>query len=134
MDTQNDSWPALPPVANWADTYDTIHLWTQIVGKIRLSLAPPVNHWWHVTFVTTARGLTTLPMPYAEGTIEFLFDFIEHQLIIDTSRGARRVLPLGPQTVAAFYEDVMSALRSLHVDVQIWPVPVEMPGMTTRFD
>ena len=134
MVTKNRLWPTLPAVADWADTYETLHLWTQIVGKIRLGLAPPVNHWWHVTLVATARGLTTLPMPYDNGTIEFLFDFVEHRLLIDTSAGAQRALSLRPQTVAAFYQEVMAAVRDLNVNVHVWPVPVEMPGMTTRFD
>jgi hypothetical protein len=129
-----EAWPALPPVAVWAVTYDTLHLWTQIVGKIRLRLAPPVNHWWHVTFQVTARGLTTLPMPCNSGMIEIAFDFLEHRLIIDTSGGARRTIALEPRSVAAFYAEVMAALRELQAPVHIWPVPVEMPGMTTRFE
>src|SRR5262245_58475746 len=129
-----EPWPALPSVADWADTYDTLHLWTQIVGKIRLRLAPPVNHWWHVTFQTTARGLTTLPMPCNGGMIEIAFDFVDHRLILETSDGRRRAIPLEPKSVAAFYAEVLAALGELQAPVPIWPVPVEMPGFTTRFE
>ncbi|PYR40551.1 MAG: hypothetical protein DMF95_33245, partial [Acidobacteria bacterium] len=97
-----ERWPALP-LAWWADTYSTLHMWTQVVGKVRLALAPPVNHWWHVTLAVTARGLTTRAMPYAGGSYEIAFDFIDHQLRIDTSEGRSRSLALEPQTVAEFY-------------------------------
>ena len=82
-------WPALPS-AEWADTYATLHMWTQVVGKIRLALAPPVNHWWHVTLLVTARGLTTSPMPYGLCTLEIAFDFIDHRLLFETSDGRRQ--------------------------------------------
>src|SRR5882672_2295484 len=91
MDTELDRWPALP-LAAWADTYATLHMWTQIVGKVRLALAPPVNHWWHVSLDVTPRGLTTRAMPYAAGSLEIEFDFVEHCLRIETSDGRSRSL------------------------------------------
>src|SRR5258707_901834 len=97
--SSDSTWPPLP-LAEWADTYATLHMWTQIVGKIRLALAPPVNHWWHVTLLTTARGLTTSPMPYGGRTLEIMFDFVDHQLVFETSDGDLRSLALEPKSVA----------------------------------
>ena len=127
-----ERWPALP-LAWWADTYSTLHMWTQVVGKVRLALAPPVNHWWHVTLAVTARGLTTRAMPYAGGSFEIAFDFIDHQLRIDTSEGRSRSLALEPQTVAEFYSRVFASLGELGITVHIWPMPVEIPA-PVRFD
>jgi hypothetical protein len=127
------TWPALPPLETWAETQATLHLWTQIVGKIRLALTPPINHWWHVTLFTTARGLTTSPIPCNQGVVEIAFDFIDHRLVIDVGDGRQRTLALEPKSVAEFYREVMEALRSLDIDVHIWPVPVEIPGWTLRF-
>jgi len=127
-------WPPMPSDSEWADTRATLHLWTQVVGKVRLALAPPVNHWWHVTLAVTARGLTTLPMPCNDFMMEIAFDFIDHQLVIDLSDGRRRTLPLRPQSVADFYRQFMDELGALGADVHVWPVPVEIPGWTTRFD
>lgn len=118
------TWPALP-LSAWADTRDTLHLWTQIVGKVRLALAPPMNHWWHVTLYPGARGLTTSAMPCATGTLEIRFDFVEHRLVLDTGDGRRRIVALAPRSVADFYGEVMQALRELHTPVRIWPHPVE---------
>jgi hypothetical protein len=132
MDTELDRWPALP-LAAWADTYATLHMWTQIVGKIRMALAPPVNHWWHVTLDVSARGLTTRAMPYAAGSFEIEFDFVEHRLRIATSDGRSRSLELAPQSVAEFYASVLSLLRDLGITVRIWPMPVEIPA-PIRFD
>jgi len=132
MITPEPDWPPLP-LAAWADTCATLHMWTQMVGKIRLALAPPVNHWWHVTLAVTARGLTTLPMPCDDRMMEIAFDFIDHRLIIDLSDGHRRALPLKPQSVADFYRDLMQALRDLEAAVRIWPMPVEVPS-PIRFD
>ena len=132
MATDAVRWPALPLEA-WADTCATLHMWTQIVGKIRLALAPPVNHWWHVTFAVTPRGLTTRAMPYGGGSFEIRFDFIDHQLRIETSDGASRTLALAPQSVAEFYTRVVALLRELGITVRIWPMPVEVPS-PVRFD
>src|SRR5256885_8083493 len=132
MPREIDAWPALP-VADWADTYATLHMWTQIVGKIRLALMPHMNHWWQVPLYLSSRGLTTSPMPYAGGTVDMTFDFIDHQLVIETSAGARDAIPLAPQSVAAFYARVLAALRRLDIDVRIWPMPVEIPS-PIRFD
>lgn len=118
-------WPALP-LNKWNETYATLHLWTQIVGKVRLALAPPVNHWWHIPLYVTARGLTTSPMPHGARTFEVEFDFIAHQLVIRISDGAMRSLPLRPQTVSDFYGEFLAALKSLDLGVKIWPMPVEI--------
>jgi hypothetical protein len=119
-------WPALP-LAEWKDTYATLHMWTQIVGKIRLALSPPINHFWGTTFYVTARGLTTSRMPYAKGTVEINFDFIAHTLEILTSLGETRSFRLVPRTVAEFYFELMSALHSLGIDAKVWTMPVEVP-------
>ena len=110
-------WPPLPLTA-WADTYATLHMWTQIVGKIRLALAPPVNHWWHVVLYVTARGLTTSRMPARNRSLEITFDFIDHQLHLDVSDGTWRTIKLEPMTVQEFYERVTRALRDLKIDVR----------------
>ncbi|MGA2022043.1 MAG: DUF5996 family protein [Candidatus Sulfotelmatobacter sp.] len=119
-------WPELP-LAVWQDTYDTLHMWTQIVGKVRLALSPRVNHWWEVALYVNARGLTTSAIPYGDGIFEIQFDFIEHELIIQTSWGASKTLALKPQSVADFYAEFMSALHSLGIEVKIWTMPVEVP-------
>ena len=119
---------ALPrlPLEDWVDTQASLHMWTQIIGKIRLSLAPMVNHWWHTTLYLTARGLTTSPMPYESQVIQIDFDFIDHVLLIHSSSGATRSLPLADGPVADFFREIMKALTSLGVDVKIWTVPVEV--------
>ncbi|MFZ0708130.1 MAG: DUF5996 family protein [Candidatus Korobacteraceae bacterium] len=114
------------PLADWKDTQATLHMWMQIIGKVQLALTPLVNHWWNVTFLLTARGMETQALHYAGGTLEIIFDFLEHNLVIVTSQGETRVLPLRPQTVADFYHEVMRALSDLGVEVKIWPVPVEV--------
>jgi len=103
-----DAWPSLP-VSEWAETKDTLHLWMQIVGKVRLLLAPKVNHWWHVPLYVTARGLTTSAMPYGPLTVELSFDFIDHVLRVDTSHGAVEEVALRPRSVADFYRVTMAA-------------------------
>ena len=107
-----ERWPALP-FAAWKDTAATLQLWTQVVGKIRLALTPWLNHSWQVALYVTARGLTTSPIPYKEGTFQIDFDFIDHVLWIRTSGGAFRQLMLRPMTVAEFYADMMIALKEL---------------------
>ncbi|HXO62426.1 MAG TPA: DUF5996 family protein [Candidatus Acidoferrales bacterium] len=123
---ESQRWPALP-LAEWKDTYATLHMWTQIVGKIRLALGPPINHFWGTTFYVTARGLTTSAMPYHKGTVEINFDFIAHALEIVTSLGETRSFRLVPRTVAQFYFELMSALHSLGIDAKVWTMPVEVP-------
>ena len=118
-------WPALPLDA-WRETKDTLHLWTQIVGKIRLALAPMVNHWWQVPLYVNARGLTTSAMPYGGGAVEVRFDFLDDMLHVETSAGATRDLALEPRSVADFYHATMDALRALGVDIRIRPRPVEL--------
>jgi hypothetical protein len=123
---QSDSWPALP-LAEWKDTYATLHMWTQIVGKVRLGLSPPINHFWGTALYVSARGLTTSPIPYAKGVFEISFDFVAHMLQIATSLGETRTFRLTPRTVAEFYAKLMAALHSLGIDVKVWPMPVEVP-------
>jgi Family of unknown function (DUF5996) len=125
-------WPELS-LAAWRDTYRTLHMWTQIAGKVRLALVPHVNHYWNVTLYLTPRGLTTLAMPYRDRTVGMTFDFVDHQLAIETSDGQRRDVALAPRTVADFYAEVMTRLRELDVGVKIWPMPVEVEN-PIRFD
>ena len=127
-----ESWPALP-LAAWADTCATLHMWTQIVGKVRLALAPRLNHWWEVPFYVTSRGLTTSPIPYPKGVFEVQFDFIEQRLDIDTCWDQHRSMRLEPRSVADFYAEFFSLLHSLEIAVKIWPMPVEVPN-PIRFD
>jgi Family of unknown function (DUF5996) len=119
-------WPALP-VEQWKDTRATLHMWTQIVGKIRLALTPLVNHWWNVPLYVNARGLTTSAIPYGARPFELWFDFIDHQLVLQNSDGSRSVLPLTAMSVAEFYQRVMAMLRSSDIEVKIWRMPVEVP-------
>src|ERR671938_936438 len=123
----NDSvWPTLP-LAEWQDTYATLHMWTQVVGKVRLALTPLVNHWWNVPLYVSPRGLTTSAMPYGDRSLEIEFDFIEHRLHFTCSDGESKSLPLAPRSVADFYADVMQTLRDLGAEVKIWTTPVEIP-------
>ncbi len=119
------AWPALP-LADWADTLATLHMWTQVVGKIRLAQTPLVNQFWNVPLYVSARGLTTSAMPYEHRSFEIEFDFITHQLHVRCSDGAARQLPLVPRSVAAFYREVLGLLAELGINVKIWPVPVEI--------
>lgn len=121
-------WPALP-VAAWQPTRDTVHLWTQIVGKTRLALAPPANHWWNVALYVDATGLTTSLMPYRDGGVEVSFDFVAHVLDIRSTTGASRRMALAPRTVADFYAEYRSHLAALGVDVDLNPMPVELPDV-----
>jgi hypothetical protein len=123
------------PYDSWKDTLATLHMWTQIVGKIRMGLSPLVNHWWNVPLYVTARGLTTSPMPYGSRTLEICFDFIEHKLLIETSEGETRELPLKPQSVADFYQTLMKTLSQLGMPVGIWTTPCELaPELTIPFE
>jgi hypothetical protein len=125
-DGHGNVWPELP-LHQWQDTYTTLHMWTQIVGKIRLMQAPHVNHWWQVVMYVTTRGLTTSPIPLGERTLEIDFDFVDHQLILRTNEGATRNFALAGRSVAGFYRELMESLRSLGLDVTIWTTPVEVP-------
>jgi Family of unknown function (DUF5996) len=118
-------WPSLL-FNEWKDTYTTLHMWTQIVGKIRLVQSPFLNHWWHVPLYVTVRGLTTSVIPYGSKTFEINFDFIDHKLVINTSDGSTKTQDLRSQSVADFYQETMTALRSLGIEVAIWTTPVEV--------
>src|ERR1700690_151645 len=111
-------WPELPTAA-WRETYETLHLWTQIVGKVRLVQTPWLNHSWHVALYVTAKGLATSPIPHGSRIFEIEFDFLEHTLDITVSEGNTRLFPLGPQSVADFYAAVMPALADLGIPVAI---------------
>jgi hypothetical protein len=121
----SDEWPALP-YSQWSDTCETLHMWTQVVGKIRMAKTPPVNHWWHVPLYVTSRGLGTSPIPDGARTFEIEFDFIDHRLRIDTTDGGRRDFELRPMSVADFYSRVMRALAELRIDVTISTMPSEV--------
>jgi hypothetical protein len=121
-----EPWPDLP-LQSWEDTYHTLHMWSQIVGKIRLALSPKINHWWEVPLYVNAVGLTTSPIPYAGGVFEIQFDFIHHKLVIQTCQATSATIALAPRTVADFYREVMAAVASLGIEVKIWKMPVEIP-------
>src|SRR2546425_6278476 len=121
----DDAWPRLP-LAEWRDTYATLHMWTQIVGKLRLAQTPWVNHSWHIPLYVTARGLTTSPIPYGTRIFQVDFDFIVHQLLIQTSEGTGRTIALEPRSVAAFYDAVLKALRELDLQIHIHTRPNEV--------
>lgn len=122
----DETWPALP-LAEWEATRATLHMWTQVVGKIRLAQTPLVNHWWNVPLYVSARGLTTSAMPHGERTFEIEFDFVAHELLLRANDGAAESLPLAPRTVAEFYAEVMGTLRGMNLPVKIWTTPVEVP-------
>jgi len=122
---QPECWPALP-LNSWKDTCATLHMWTQIVGKVRLALTPLVNHWWNVPFYVTSRGLTTSRIPYGEKAFELRFDFIQHQLLLERSDGLVMFLALRPCSVADFYREFQEMLRAAAIEVKIWRMPVEV--------
>jgi hypothetical protein len=121
-----ESWPELP-LEQWRDTYATLHMWTQIVGKVCLALTPRVNHFWNVAFQVTARGLATPALPWGERTFNMTFDFVAHELVTRCSDGAAKSIPLSPRSVADFYRDTMRMLHELGIDVKIWTMPAEVP-------
>ena len=123
---RSEIWPSLPLQA-WSDTCATLHMWMQIVGKIRLAQCPWVNHSWHVTLYVTARGLTTLPIPYGTRTFQIDFDFIDHLLTIQSSDGSVGSFPLQPQSVAAFYTRLMEEMGRLDLHVSVHKKPNEVP-------
>jgi hypothetical protein len=122
----NEEWPALP-LGEWQETLATLHMWTQVVGKVRLAQTPVVNHWWNVPLYLTPRGLTTSAVPYGARSFQMDFDFIEHQLVVEDDAGRVERLALKPQTVAEFYAETMGALGRLDIGVKIWTTPVEIP-------
>ena len=124
---QPESWPALPLDA-WQDTCDTLHMWTQIVGKVRLALSPLINHWWEVPLYVNAAGPHHFCDSLQRGIFEVEFDFLEHNLLIKTSEGSGKIIPLAPRSVADFYKEFMAALQSLGIEVKIWHMPVEIPN------
>jgi hypothetical protein len=126
-----DPWPELP-IAEWRDTYATLQLYTQIVGKIRLALTPKMNQWWNVPLYVTTRGLTTSPMPYRDRSLSIDFDFIDHRLLVQDSDGHVRSLPLVPRAVCDFYQALFAELAAIDVRVEIHLAPQECP-VTTPF-
>jgi hypothetical protein len=127
MTDNAEAWPSLP-LAEWQESYATLQLWTQVVGKIRLALAPRVNHWWQVPLYVTARGLTTSPIPFGARVFQIDFDFIDHRLVIACSDGMTASLALAPCSVADFYHELMAQLAALGIAVKIWTMPVEIAG------
>jgi hypothetical protein len=125
-------WPALP-WGEWADTANTLHMWTQIVGKTRLALTPLQNHWWNVPLYVTAHGLGTAAMEYGDDVLDIEFDFVAHVLHLRLGSGVDKSMKLRPQTVADFYKEYMECLAALGVSVEIWPMPVEVAN-PIRFD
>lgn len=125
-------WPSLPLDA-WQDTYLTLQLWTQIVGKIRMTMSPPLNHWWHTTLYVNARGLTTSPIPFRDGAFEIQFNLVEHRLEIYSSGGGHHAFPLGPIPVAEFYATLMRTLQGMGIEAAINTKPQEM-AVTTPFE
>ena len=122
-----DRWPSLP-YAEWKDTYDTLHMWTQVVGKVAVASAPPMNHSWGVAMQVTTRGLSTRVLPHRDRSFSMEFDLSSHRLVIHTSDGHEDTLPLVPRSVADFYREVMAMLHRLDLPVKIWPMPVEIPA------
>jgi hypothetical protein len=120
------NWPDLN-WSDWHDTGDTLHRWTQIVGKVRMALSPMMNHWWQVVLYVNSRGLTTSAIPYGGQSFDVTFDFIDHALVIETSSGAREQFALKAMSVAEFYSAFLAALRRLGIDVRIWTMPCEIP-------
>lgn len=125
-ETRNEIFPPLP-IGSWEATKDTLHLWTQIVGKIRLVQTPLINHFWNVTLYVSPRGLSTSAMPYERGIFEIEFDFIDHNLVVKTSNGEIKTIRLEPKTVAGFYEELMATLASLGIEPKLRAVPDELP-------
>lgn len=129
---EENAWPALP-LSAWEPTRATLHMWTQMAGKVKLALCPPVNHWWQTTLHVNSRGLTTGPIPYDGRVFEIQFDFLKHVLDVQCCDGQRQEIALAPRTVADFYREFMDALAGLSIRVKIWPMPVEI-AKPIRFD
>ena len=122
------------PLEEWEQTKHTLHLFLQIVGKVRLAAHPKINHWWHVTLFVSTRGITTGPIPHQDKLFEIEFDFLDHVLRIRTSAGQVKSVLLRGKSVAAFYQEIFSALAELGLEVRIWPVPYDAPFSTIPFD
>ena len=131
--TTAGQWPELT-LSMWEDTLTTVHMWSQVVGKVRMALAPPENHWWQVPLYVSARGLTTSLMPAADKGLEIEFDFVEHVLDLRSTDGQHHSIALAPQSVASFHEAVMSSLGELGIEVDILARPVEVPDATPFAD
>jgi hypothetical protein len=127
-----EAWPALP-LEQWQATYATVHLWTQLLGKTRLALSPPQNHYWHTALYVTPRGLSTSTMPYGERALDLELDFVAHQLRARTSDGETAELPLAASPMRDFYRDYLAMLDALGIAAGLWPMPVEIEG-AIRFD
>lgn len=124
--TADELWPALP-LEEWEGTYQTLHMWTQIAGKVRLGLTPLQNHWWNGALYVNTRGLTTSPIPWRGGAFEIQFDFVEHRLAIQTSDGGLQTVALAPKSVAAFYREFLAAMQAAGIDFTVDPKPQEVP-------
>ena len=124
--SSTETWPALP-LAEWEPTRATLHMWTQIVGKVRTELSAPVNHWWHSTLYVTPRGLTTSIIPFGPDSFDVEFDFLDHKVVVRTSRGQTKSVGMYPRSVADFYREFMATLKSLGIEVKIWTQPQEVP-------
>jgi hypothetical protein len=127
-----EAWPLLP-LKDWESTRATLHMWTQMAGKIRLALSPNINHYWGVTLYVNSRGLTTSTIPYGDSSFDMQFDFIDHKLIVTKNDGAARSIELAPKSVADFYAELKATLQALDINVKIWPMPVEIAN-PIRFD
>jgi Family of unknown function (DUF5996) len=125
--TTSSTWPPLP-VADWQETRDTLHLWTQIVGKIRLARTPLLSHWWNVPLSVTARGLSTAMIPAGDRSFQIDFDFVDHRLLVAVDDGRLRTMRLTARSVADFYAELMAVLDDLGVATPIWAMPVEIAG------
>lgn len=125
-ETFEGAWPQLN-WPDWQETGDTLHRWTQIVGKVRMARTPMMNHWWQVALYMTSRGLTTSPIPYGALSFDVTFDFIDHAVVIETSQGATEVLKLKPMSVAEFYDKFFAHLHRLGIAVHVWTMPCEIP-------
>src|SRR4051812_44959290 len=119
-------WPELP-LPEWEETYRTLHMWTQVVGKVRLAFTPLQNHWWNAALYVSTRGLTTSPIPYKGGAFRLQFNFVDHRLELETSSGGHANIVLAPKSVAAFFKEVFSMLRDAGIEVSINPKPQEVP-------
>src|SRR5215216_4519552 len=128
----SSGWPDIP-LHEWSESCDTLHRWTQVVGKVRMALTPLVNHWWNVTLYLTSRGLATSPIPHQGSTFEVILDFLDHNLRIETSEGDVQIMKLEPMTVADFYHELMKLLRMLGINVHIGTMPLEIEN-AVRFE